>query len=267
MIRVVLAAASLVVSLTSCSVLTSFDGFGGGSSGEGGAHGDDAGDAAPRGGDAAGGTFCRSRASQSQSTFCADFDEGSLTTAWVNGVEQSQAVQSLNAVGLNTATFMSPPASLRAVTGGGPVFSDLEMDLTGGPYSTLHVELDVSPEDAKPTSVVEVGFCNGACNGDPAYHFFLLINETGSTCIAEHGNVCRIGLTQPGTPAIGAWSHVTLDAQMTDGAITATVGSVHIQGMLQPPVPLPSPGLKFAFGIPYVSTATVNVDNVLFSAH
>jgi hypothetical protein len=252
--RIVLTTAVLAVSLTSCSAITSFDGFTGGASRDGGA-----------GGNAGAGGFCQSQASQY--TFCADFDEGSIATGWVNGVRQSQAVRKFNDVALSAATYLSAPASLQATTGGGTIFSDLEIDFTNGTYNTLHVELDISPDNARAMPVVEIDFCDAACNGSPPYDFELLINQSGTMCIGEHGTGCSAALTQPVNPAVGMWSHVTLDAQMTTGAITVSVGALPpIQGTLQLPARLPSAVLTFAFGIPSTSMGTLHVDNVLFSA-
>jgi hypothetical protein len=242
-----------------CSVLTSFDGFGGGSADGGGAQGGDDG-----GGNSA--NFCLTHAAQA--TFCADFDETSPTTGWLNGVQQANVTQN-NYANLSSAVAVSPPASLQAVPGGPAMFSDVELDLTTGvAYSHVHVELEVYPDSAAPMPVVEIDFCNQSCGNTPPYDFEILINQGGFVCVGEHGNGCTASLMQQGGPPLNAWTHLTLEADLTTGAITLKVGNNSpIQGMLTIPAPLPTALFVFDVGLPSTTAGELHADNVLLTVH
>jgi hypothetical protein len=272
-----------------CSALTSFDGFSGGSADAGDAGGlHDAqgssdvqgGSDVQSGGDVQNGSdvqagdgpgdeastanFCLTHAATA--TFCADFDEGSVRTGWLNGTQTTNLLVNKGAV-LDINTSLSPPGSLQAVPMGAYKFADVEVDLTSGPFSQLHAELDVSPDNADAMSIVEIDFCNGTgCGNTPPYDFEILLNQNGSVCVGEHGMGCTASLTQPGGLPVQQWAHVTLDANLKTGAVTLTVGSISpIQGMLTLPGQLPAALFVFGVGLPSMTTGKVHVDNVLLT--
>jgi hypothetical protein len=272
MSRVLFTLGSTLV-LGGCALVTSFDGFGGGRAGDGGAAGSSSGGSGGASGGSgsssgAGSTYCGPLASQY--TFCADFDEGSVTTGWVNGVLQSAAADKKNDVSVSNAPVVSAPGSLQARAGGAVAFSDLEVNLTNAPHGNLHVEFDLSPDNMAAMPVIEIDFCDGDCRGAPPYDFELLINQGGNLCIGEHGMGCTDAITPVTSPPAQAWSHISLDANMTTGNLSlglASITTLTLHGTLTllPPT-LPSALLVFGFGIPSTSPGgSLHLDNVLFA--
>jgi hypothetical protein len=241
--------------LANCSFVTSFDGFGGGVPADGGTLG--TGPSGPG--------FCESHATQT-TTFCADFDEGSPTTAWIRGVRQANAVADENGASISMSTSVSAPGSLQAVPAGQYMFSDLELNVPYAGPIRMHAELDVYPDNADAMPIVEIDFCSGACNGHPPYDFEVLLNQNGDACIGEQGNGCTASLVKPGALPLQQWSHVTLDADMITAAVTLTAGAIPpINGTLSFAPAGGTTNLVFAIGLPSMTTGAVHVDNVLFS--
>jgi hypothetical protein len=199
--------------------------------------------------------------------FCADFDEGSPTTGWLDGTMQAHVVTAYNTAAIATDTAASPPASLHAVTGLTATYADVELDLSNAPSQMLHADLDVYPDNNQTAAIVEIDFCTGPCNGMPPYDFEVLINDNGSACIGERGNGCSLNLMQTGTLPPQRWAHVSLSANMSTGAVSLAVGGLPtIQGSLSATQTSPTPLLIFAVGVPYPTPGAVHVDNVVFDA-
>jgi hypothetical protein len=277
-----------------CSLVTSFDNFGGGTAGpsqdarasdapgdadaataEGSAPADDGGAPgdAPSTDDGPTG-FCASRAAQVY--FCADFDEGDPTSGWINGARQANAAQIYTGMqstaALSSTQFLSPPNGLLATSGRNASWANLEVDFPGDTYTSAHIELALEQISAAapPPAVEVVEIIFYGAGGAAVFDTELLLNWGGAAaCFSVHGAPCAAPVTSaPGTLTPGQWLPITIDMDFSTQAVTAQVGGpggASIHGTL-PDMPSTSVGLSVVAGV--VSGAgSVAIDNVTFTAN
>jgi hypothetical protein len=198
-------------SVTACSLLTSLDGLHAASDASTDSSANDSSSVdvfldASDAGDTADGPFCQTHPGH---TFCADFDEGSLTAGFTSVVDMG-----VGATALDNNDRSSPPASYEAVFDASAVSQCnealLEKNLTNNGNHDYHLEFDFESCGLPSISVELFSIIQNAgidafsVSADP---FSYKLYTEGSDDAGVHTHTYDMGVW----PATG-WHHVIVDA-------------------------------------------------------
>ena len=210
-------------------------------------------------------------------TFCADFDEASLTGGW-NAVNQTNGTLTADSTNVS-----SPPHALLAATKATNANAMAQASLDYDPLATgsnVHFELElrVGTLDAASNVVVGGVSVGPTGNGNDAYHAFLVVAASGAFVEeAFHQATGEIYQDTPlsQSPAVGTYVHVALDLVLPTATGPAPTLTIRFDGnIVLGPRPLYGGGasgsLEIEVGASVYPTVNVgpnalDVDNVLLN--